>query len=139
MKTFSSPEFPVKLDISVIHSYLTDLTKVEPLIAKFGGDKVQTLSASQEELKLKVKTLGEIGLKLVNTTPNSITYQGISTPVPLHLRIELMEREGGNYGQLFVDADVPPFLAGMVRGRIEPTLNKVGEMLGKMDLSEYLK
>lgn len=139
MKTFSSPEFPIKLDIPAVHSFLTDLTKVEPLIAKFGGEKVQTLSASEGELKLKVKTLGEVGLKLIDVAPNCITYQGISTPIPLRLRVELTEREGKNYGQLLVDADVPPFLAGMVRGRLEPNLTKLGEILGNTDLSEYLK
>ena len=88
--------------------------------------------------QLTYSPLGQIGLKKIEeVAPNLVKYESFKSPVPLALQLNLSE-EGADktLAQIQVEVSIPPFLGGMVKGKITKGLEKVADLLEMVDFSK---
>lgn len=70
--------------------------------------------------------------------PNSVNYETIKSPVPVSLLINLSDQGNGTtLGQVTAKVNVLIFLAGMVKSKVGPALDKVANLLEKIDLTSF--
>lgn len=134
MSTFTSPEFTLKNDINKVKETLTDFNKISKVIEKAPSNKVQIVSVEDDSITVKSSMTGPITLQLSEATDNKLVYKTTSSPIPLTLVVDLEERDGQSYGRLTLDASIPPFLMGMVRGKLDPAMERMAAAVSEIDI-----
>lgn len=138
MNVYTSRPIELKKDIQTIYGLVSKPTNLQPVLDK-AGDKVAEykIEISDEELTFFVPALGQVGLKKTETVaPNLVKYESFKSPVPLALQLNLSEESADKtLAQISVEVSIPPFLAGMVKGKITGALDKVANLLEKVDFS----
>lgn len=99
------------------------------------------LELGETELSFSVPALGQIVLEQTEViAPNMVKYGTKKSPIPLSVLLNLSKNtEETTLGQISVEVDVPPFLSGMVKKKIEPALDKVSNVLEQIDFDRLVK
>lgn len=139
MNVYTSRPIEIKKDIQTLYGLVSKPTILQPIIDK-AGDKVAEykIEISDEQVTFFAPALGQIGLKKIEeVAPNLVKYESFKSPVPLALQLNLSE-EGADktLAQIQVEVSIPPFLGGMVKGKITKGLEKVADLLEMVDFSK---
>lgn len=142
MQVYTSRPIELKKDINTLYDMISSPGKLQPLLEKF-GDKVEKfkVQVSEDQLSLFVPAMGEVILKRTEALPpHSVKYESTKSPIPIALQFNLSENgESATLGQVAVHVNVPPFLSGVAKSKVEPALVKVADLLEKVDLDKWLK
>ena len=117
-----------------VYNFLIDMNNFEELFPK---DKIDNWSATEETCSLKIKSMGQIGLKRVASTPNLLIYLDSygKSPFKFTLNIYLSEKENGSEVYLDFDGDINPFMKMMVEKPLTEFFNGIVKRLAKKYLS----
>jgi carbon monoxide dehydrogenase subunit G len=117
----------------VIFNFLMDMNNFKTL---FPQDKISEWQANNKECSMKVKNMGILGLKRVNSTPNSSINIDSHGKVPFTFTLNLFLKESESKlceFHLEFDGKVNPFMKVMV----EKPLNDFFESLTKKVASTF--
>lgn len=141
MQTFTSRPIELKKEIDKIYPLISQPQNLQPILEKM-EDKVEDykVTLTEDQLSFFAPGLGEVIMKRTEMLPpNSVNYETIKSPVPVSLLINLSDQGNGTtLGQVTAKVNVPIFLAGMVKSKVGPALDKVANLLEKIDLDKFL-
>lgn len=141
MQTYTSRPFELKKDINTIFGMISSPAKLALVVEKY-ADKLKSanLKISEDEITFDVPMMGNVQLKRTEIlAPNRVKYETVKSPVPFSLILSLAEHEGGHtLGTIAVEANIPSFLSGTVKGKIEPALEKLADLLEMVDFDRRL-
>lgn len=142
MQSYTSRAFELKRDIETVYQLVSQPNRLAPLLEKF-DDKmpVKDVELAEDQISFSVAPLGEIIMKRTEVIePNMVRYQSVKSPVPVRILLNLSkESEETTLGQVTFETNVPPFLSGMVKGKVEPALEKMADALEQIDFDRLFK
>lgn len=136
MKTFNSKVFTLNRDILSLYHLVSNPSALRPLLEKVSGQvKVEDLQVQDDSVRFRTPGFGDIAVTLTEKEePNYVKYTAEKSPVPIALLVHLTKNQEKTDVQLGVEVNVPPFMEGMVGGRLRPMLDKVADALAQADL-----
>lgn len=143
MQTYSSRPIELKKDINTVFGLVESPSHLKPLLEKYGdklGNDVK-VELVGEEIHLTLPMAGNVVLKRSEVVaPNRVKYETVKSPVPVALVFSLAKHEEVHtLGQISVEVSMPSFLSGMVKGKVEPALDKVAKILEQIDFDRLVK
>ena len=143
MQIYTSRPIELKKDIDTLFALVENPANMEPLLAKY-GDKLDSkvkVELIDDQISLTLPMVGNVILKRGEVVaPNRVKYETVKSPVPVALVFSLSNHEEAHtLGQISVEVDMPLFLSGMVKGKVEPGLDKVANLLEQIDFDRLVK
>jgi len=124
-----TPRKLVKNSQNEIFTFLCDLNNFEQLLPQ---DKIENWSSTNEECTFRIKGMTDIGLKKVDSTPDSLINLVSHGKVPFNftLNLHLSAKEDNlTEAYLLFDGDINPFMKMMVE---KPLTNFFGMLVDKL-------
>lgn len=114
-----------------VFSVLTDLSNLERIKDRIPQDKVQDFGFDQDSVFFTVSPLGQVRISIVEKTPySSIQFGPTGLPVSSSLWIDLEpDGEGATRLKVRAEADLNPFIKGMVSKPLQQGIDKIAEVL----------
>jgi hypothetical protein len=112
--------------------FLSNMNNFEKLLPK---DKIENWSATNETCTFKIKSMGNIELKQVATTPNSLIYLDSygKTPIKFSLNLYLSEKTDSSCeAYALFDGDINPFMKMMLEKPLTEFFNYLVTRLSKI-------
>jgi len=124
-----SPRELIQSDAQTIFNFLMDMNNFKEL---FPEDKIDNWVATNETCTFKIKSMTDIGLKRVASTPNSLIYLDSYGKVPfkftLNIYLEEKTKEQTQVHLIF-DGNVNPFMKMMLEKPLSQFFNGVTSKL----------
>ena len=122
MSTIESNKTAVERPAESIFNFLSDFNNFKSLMPP----QVTNWQSTSDTCSFTITGMAEIGMKIVEKTPNSLIRISSDGKVPfkftLYEHIETVEA-GNRITQLIMKADVTPFMGAMVNGPLKNFLN----------------
>lgn len=134
MTQFESSIKTIPYNQENVYSKLADLNNLESIKDKIPADKVQELSFSEDTLSFTISPVGKIDLRIVEREPHKCIKFGTTTsPLPFNLWIQLLPaNESECKMKLTIQAEVNPFIKGMIQKPLQEGLEKMADMLSNI-------
>lgn len=113
-----------------VYAMLSDLSNVERIKDKVPADKLQGLKFTKDSLALS-SPVGDIELKVVDREePKTIKFETVKSPVALLFWIQLLPTaDNACKMKLTIQAELNPFIKGMVQKPLQEGLEKAADVL----------
>ena len=114
-----------------VYEKLSDLSNIEKVKDHLPEDKVNDLSFDKDHITVSVPPVGGITLRIIEReAPKCIKFETEQSPIPFNLWIQLLPvTEDSAKMKLTLDANINPFLKGMISGPLKEGLEKIADML----------
>ena len=114
-----------------VYAKLSDLSNIEAIKDRLPEDKVKDLSFDSDHITISVPPVGSITLRIIEReAPKCIKFETEQSPIPFNLWIQLLPvTEESSKMRLTLQADINPFLKGMISGPLKEGLEKIADML----------
>lgn len=131
MNKFESKVREVPYSQESVYAKISDLNNLESVKDKLPADKIQDLSFDQDMLSFSVSPVGRITLRIVDREPQKcVKFETENSPLPFTLWIQVVSvNETSSKIKLTVQAELNPFIKGMVQKPLQEGLEKISEML----------
>jgi len=131
MSKFESSIKQIPHPQQAVYSMLSDFANIEKVRDRIPADKLQDISFDSDCLTIKAATIGEIRLRIVDREePKCIKFATEQSPIPFHLWIQILPvTESSSKMKLTLEAELNPFIKGMVSGPLKEGLEKVADAL----------
>ena len=92
---------------------------------------MKDLSFDSDHITISVQPVGSITLRIIEReAPKCIKFETEQSPIPFNLWIQLLPvTEESSKMRLTLQADINPFLKGMISGPLKEGLEKIADML----------
>lgn len=141
MNNYTSRAFVIKKDVQTVFELFRNPLSAQSFVEKV-GDKlpVKDLKLTEDTVEVTTGVVGKVILtRTEEREPHLVRYTGTHSPVPLTISIMLSpHEEEATKAQIAVDVDVPSFISGMVKSKIEPVLEKLADQLEALDVDRFL-
>lgn len=123
-----------------VYNNLSDLSHLERLKDKIPTDKVGDVSFDRDNITFKLPMAGQVTMKVISREePKTIKMETVKSPVPLTFWIQLLPtNEKACKMRLTVQANVSPFLKGMVQKPLQEGLEKMADALAAIPYDEEI-
>lgn len=143
MQIYTSRPIELKKDIDTIYHLTESPANMAPLLEKFGDrlDDDVKVELGEEQFTATLPVVGDVILKRTEAlAPNRVKYETIKSPMPAALVFNFSKHEDEHtLAQISLEVNMPPFLSGMVRGKVEPGLEKLADLLEQIDFDRLFK
>lgn len=131
MSKFESSIKQIPHPQQAVYSMLSDFANIEKVRDRIPADKLQDILFDSDCLTIKAATIGEIRLRIVDREePKCIKFATEQSPIPFHLWIQILPvTESSSKMKLTLEAELNPFIKGMVSGPLKEGLEKVADAL----------
>ncbi len=125
-------------NLSVIRDRIDDPNIANMLDGKVSADKIAQMKERVREMVFdtdsvtcNVSPLGEVSLRIIDRdVPKCIKFETVNSPLPLNLWIQLLPVSDDSCKmKLTVEADLNPFIKGMVAKPLQEGIEKLADML----------
>lgn len=143
MQIYTSRPIELKKDIDTIYHLTESPANMAPLLEKFGDrlDDDVKVELGEEQFTATLPVVGDVILKRTEAlAPNRVKYETIKSPMPAALVFNFSKHEDEHtLAQISLEVNMPPFLSGMVKGKVEPGLEKLADLLEQIDFDRLFK
>lgn len=131
MSKFESSVKVIPFADELVYNKVSVLSNLEGIKDKVPADKVQDLEFSDDTLSFSVTPIGKISLEVIERTPNScVKYATTTSPIPFTLWVQIVPTaEAECKIKVTIDAELNPFIKGMVKKPLTEGLEKMVTML----------
>lgn len=131
MSKFESSIKQIPYPQQAVYNTLSDLNNIENVRDRIPADKLQNLSFDTDSVSISVPPVGEVRMRIVEREePKCIKFESEQSPVPFHLWIQMLPvDETSSKMKVTIDAELNPFIRGMVSGPLKEGLEKVADAL----------
>lgn len=107
------------------------MSNLEKVRNRIPEDKVKDIRFDSDSVSMSVAPVGEISLHIINREePKCIKFETTNSPVPFYMWIQLLPVTTTTCKmKITVEADLNPFIKGMVKGPLQESLEKIAELL----------
>ncbi len=141
MQTYTSRPFTIKKDNATVYGVINCPKSLEALLDRAKDVlPAKDVVLGEDSVSVKAPMIGELRfVRSASEEPSMVKYQGEGTPVPMAVCVYLTpDGLDRTTTQIAVEADVPQFLSGMIKTKVNPLLEKVANTLESLDLDKLL-
>ncbi|MBP8848995.1 MAG: SRPBCC family protein [Breznakibacter sp.] len=127
MVKFESGIKPVNASVDRVHLFLTDFANYEALIPK---EKITNWKCDVQTCSFTISGIGEVGLKIAETSPNSFIKYISNGRVPFNFYLTAFQEpvsESNSTLKLVVDADLNPMMKMIASPHLEKFIDILAE------------
>ena len=131
MSKFESSVKVIPFADELVFNKVSVLSNLEGIKDKVPADKVQDLEFTDDSLTFSVSPIGKISLEVIERIPNScVKYATTTSPIPFTLWVQILPvTENDCKIKVTIDAELNPFIKGMVKKPLMEGLEKMATML----------
>ena len=131
MSKFESSVKAIPFADELVYNKVSVLSNLEGIKDKVPADKVQDLEFTDDSLTFSVSPIGKISLEVIERIPNScVKYATTTSPIPFTLWVQILPvTENDCKIKVTIDAELNPFIKGMVKKPLMEGLEKMATML----------
>jgi hypothetical protein len=131
MSKFESSVKAIPFADELVFNKVSVLSNLEGIKDKVPADKVQDLEFTDDSLTFSVSPIGKISLEVIERIPNScVKYATTTSPIPFTLWVQILPvTENDCKIKVTIDAELNPFIKGMVKKPLMEGLEKMATML----------
>ena len=131
MSKFESSVKAIPFADELVFNKVSVLSNLEGIKDKVPADKVQDLEFTDDSLTFSVSPIGKISLEVIERIPNScVKYATTTSPIPFTLWVQILPvTENDCKIKVTIDAELNPFIKGMVKKPLMEGLEKMAKML----------
>lgn len=135
MSKFESEVKVIPFSQERVYAKISDLSNLESIVDKIPQDKVKDVQFDTDSLSFNVNPVGEIKLEIVEREPSKcVKFGTTSSPLPFNLWVQLVPTtEEECKMRITVDAEINPFIMGMVKQPLMDGLEQMATMLSKIE------
>ena len=114
-----------------VYAKISDLSNLESIVDNIPEGKVEDIKFDTDSLSFSVNPVGEIRLEVIEREPSKcVKFGSTASPLPFNLWIQLVPTtEEECKMKITIDADVNPFIMGMVKKPLMDGLEKMASIL----------
>lgn len=131
MSKFESKVVAIPYSQQRVFDTLSDLSNLERVRSILPEEKVRDLKVSTDAVSLTVPPVGDVAFQIVERDePKCVKFQATTSPIPLTLWIQILPTaEEASKAKLTLQAELNPFIKGMVQKPIQDGLEKLADLL----------
>lgn len=131
MSKFESSIKQIPYPQQLVYANLSDMNNLAKVRDRIPEDKVKDIRFDADSVSMSVAPVGEISLHIINREePKCIKFETTNSPVPFFMWIQLLPvTEASCKMKITVEAELNPFIKGMVKGPLQESLEKIAELL----------
>ena len=131
MSKFESKVVAIPYSQQRVFDMLSDLSNLERVRSILPEEKVRDLKVSTDAVSLTVPPVCDVAFQIVERDePKCVKFQATTSPIPLTLWIQILPTaEEASKAKLTLQAELNPFIKGMVQKPIQDGLEKLADLL----------
>ena len=131
MSKFESKVVAIPYSQQRVFNTLSDLSNLERVRSILPEEKVRDLKVSTDAVSLTVPPVGDVAFHIVERDePKCVKFQASTSPIPLTLWVQILPTaEEASKAKLTLQAELNPFIKGMVQKPLQEGIEKMAEML----------
>lgn len=113
-----------------VYNMLSNLSNIEKVRDKIPEDKIKDLTFDADSISIN-SPLGAVQLNIIEReAPKCIKFETQQSPIPLNLWIQILPvNDHTSKMKLTIQADVNPFIKGMVQKPLQEGIEKIADAL----------
>ena len=131
MSKFESAIKQVPYPQQNVYQMLSDLSNIERVKDRLPEDKFRDLSFDRDTVSLAMPPVGQITLNIIDREePKCVKFTASQSPIPFTLWIQMLPvTDATSKRKCTIDADLNPFIKGMVSKPLQEALEKMADAL----------
>ena len=114
-----------------VYRMLSDLSHIEQVRDRLPEDKFQNLSFDRDSVSISMDPVGSITLNVVERQePKCVKFESAQSPIPFTLWVQMLPvTDATSKLKCTIDAELNPFIKGMVSKPLQEALEKMADAL----------
>ena len=114
-----------------VYRMLSDLSHIEQVSDRLPEDKFQNLSFDRDSVSISMDPIGQITLNIVDRQePKCVKFESAQSPIPFTLWVQMLPvTDATSKLKCTIDAELNPFIRGMVSKPLQEALEKMADAL----------
>ena len=114
-----------------VYRMLSDLSHIEQVRDRLLEDKFQNLSFDRDSVSISMDPIGQITLNIVDRQePKCVKFESAQSPIPFTLWVQMLPvTDATSKLKCTIDAELNPFIRGMVSKPLQEALEKMADAL----------
>ena len=114
-----------------VYRMLSDLSHIEQVRDRLPEDKFQNLSFDRDSVSISMDPIGQITLNIVDRQePKCVKFESVQSPIPFTLWVQMLPvTDATSKLKCTIDAELNPFIKGMVSKPLQEALEKMADAL----------
>ena len=114
-----------------VYRMLSDLSHIEQVKDRLPEDKFQNLSFDRDSVSISMDPIGQITLNIVDRQePKCVKFESAQSPIPFTLWVQMLPvTDATSKLKCTIDAELNPFIRGMVSKPLQEALEKMADAL----------
>ncbi|MBR3472713.1 MAG: SRPBCC family protein [Prevotella sp.] len=114
-----------------VYRMLSDLSHIEQVRDRLPEDKFQNLSFDRDSVSISMDPIGQITLNIVDRQePKCVKFESAQSPIPFTLWVQMLPvTDATSKLKCTIDAELNPFIRGMVSKPLQEALEKMADAL----------
>lgn len=135
MSKFESSVKQIPHPQRAVYEMLSDLSTIEKARDRIPADKLESLSFDSDSITIEAAPMGQLRMRIIDRDePKCIKFEAEQSPIPFHLWIQILPvTDTSSKMKLTLEAELNPFIKGMVSGPLKEGLEKVADALAMID------
>ncbi len=131
MSKFESNVKQVPHPQQIVYRMLSDLSHIEQVRDRLPEDKFQNLSFDRDSVSISMDPIGQITLNIVDRQePKCVKFESAQSPIPFTLWVQMLPvTDATSKLKCTIDAELNPFIRGMVSKPLQEALEKMADAL----------
>ncbi len=131
MSKFESNVKPVPRPQQSVYKMLSELSHIEQVRDRLPEDKFQNLSFDRDSVSISMDPIGQITLNIVDRQePKCVKFESAQSPIPFTLWVQMLPvTDATSKLKCTIDAELNPFIKGMVSKPLQEALEKMADAL----------
>lgn len=131
MSKFESSIKQIPYSQQAVYNNISNLENLEKVRDRVPDDKVKDFRFDHDSVSVSVPPVGELRLRIINREePKCVKFETEQSPIPFHLWIQVLPvSETSCKMKVTVEAELNPFIKGMVSGPLKDGVEKIADAL----------
>ncbi|MBO5186780.1 MAG: SRPBCC family protein [Prevotella sp.] len=131
MSKFESSIKQIPYSQAAVYGGISNLENLERVRDRVPEDKVKDFRFDHDSVSINVAPVGELTMRIINREePKCVKFEAVQSPIPFYLWIQVLPvTETSSKMKLTLEADLNPFIKGMVSGPLQDGLEKIADAL----------
>ncbi|WP_297130430.1 hypothetical protein [uncultured Porphyromonas sp.] len=140
MQVINSRPFTIKKDIETVFDLAGEPESARHFLSKVGDKPMfKDVSVTDDSIAAKLPFVGDITFRRNRIEkPSLVSYKAEGSPVPVELVLNFQPDGENTKTQVSVEVEAPSFVAGMVKTKLQPMLDKMADSLELLDVDRFL-
>ncbi|GAY28842.1 polyketide cyclase [Prevotella sp. MGM1] len=131
MSKFESSIKQIPYSQTAVYNGISNLENLEKVRDRVPEDKVKDFRFDHDSVSVNVAPVGELRMQIINREePKCVKFEAVQSPIPFYLWIQVLPvTDTSSKMKLTLEADINPFIKGMVSGPLRDGLEKIADAL----------